>query len=76
MHVSLAGEHVFHKILQLREAYTAGYAFATGLCVADFEERQLQINRAQSRRAGDDVSFQVLVQALDRKLGLVGCFDS
>ena len=60
----------------LRETYTAGYAFATGLCVADFEERQLQINRAQSRRAGDDVSFQVLVQALDRKLGLVGCFDS
>ncbi len=76
MHVSLAGEHVFHEILQLRETYTAGYAFATCLCVADFEERQLQVNRAQSRRAGDDVSFQVLVQALDRKLGLVGCFDS
>ena len=76
MHVSLAGEHVFHEILQLRETYATGYAFATGLCVADFEERQLQVNRAQSRRAGDDVSFQVLVQALDRKLCLVGCFNS
>ena len=75
VHVGFAVQNILHKMLQLAEAYAAGHAFTAGLSMADLQERKLQINRAESRRAGNNVSLQVLIKTFDRKLGLVRCFD-
>ena len=50
-------QHFFHQVLQLSQSHTAGNAFTAGLGMAHFQERKLQIHRAQSGRAGNDSSL-------------------
>ena len=75
IHGGLAGENLLQHNLQLAEAHAAGDAFAAGLGVAQLEEGGGHIHWAQSRRAGDDTAFQILVEALYNDLGLVGTSD-
>ena len=55
-------QNLLQQILKLQEAYTAGHAFAAGLCMTQLQKGQLQVDRAKPRRAGNNMAFQILVQ--------------
>ena len=68
-------EHFLQQGGQLPEPDAAGHALATGLCVAQAQEGERHIDRAEPRRAGADAVFHVAVQAFDNGLRPSRRFD-
>ena len=71
----VAIQHVFQQLGQRAQAHPAGHAFAAGLGVAQAQECQGKVHRAQTRRAGDDAPFHIAVKPLYHLLGGVGGSD-
>ena len=55
---------------QLRQSDAAGDAFPAGLCLAQVQEIQCHIYRAQSGRAGRNAAFHIPVQLLNNFLSM------
>ena len=71
----VAVQHIFQQLGQLAQAHAAGHTLAAGLCMAQLEEGDGEVHRAQARRAGDDAPFYVAVEPLYHALGGIGGDD-
>ena len=69
-------EDVVHQVGELAESDAAGHTLAAGLGMAELEEAKRDINRAESRRAGGNTPFEVLIQTLDDLLRLIRGFQT
>ena len=69
-------EDIVHQACELSETDAAGGTFAAGLCMAQLQEAEGNVNGTQSRGAGGDTPLQILVQALDNGLCLIRGFQT
>ena len=68
-------QNLLQEVLQLPEPDPAGHALSAGLRVTQLQKRKLKIHRTKSRRTGDNMTLQILVQPFYRKLRLIRCAD-
>ena len=68
-------EDRFQQGGQLSQPNAAGDAFSAGLRVAQTQERQRHIDRAEARRAGADTVFDITVKAFYNSLRPPGSLD-
>ena len=68
----LAVQHLLNHAGELGESNAAGNAFAAGLCLAQPQEIQRHVHRAQARGAGGDPPLHVAVELFHNGLSLAG----
>ena len=68
-------QHLPDHVGKLAQSDAAGHALAAGLGLAQVQEIQRHIHRAQARRAGGDPPFHVPVQLLHHSLCLTRHLD-
>ena len=71
----LTFQYFTNHVGKLGEADAAGYTLAAGLGLAQIQEVQGHVHRAQPRRAGSDPPLHIAVQLLHHGLCLIGHFD-
>ena len=72
LQLGLALQHLPDHVGKLGQADAAGHALAAGLGLAQVQEIQRHVHRAQARRAGGDPPLHVPVQLLHHGLCLAG----
>ena len=75
LQLGLALQHLPDHVGKLGQSDAAGHALAAGLGLAQVQEIQRHIHRAQARRAGGDPPFHVPVQLLHHSLCLTRHLD-
>ena len=68
-------QNLLQEILQLPQANAAGHTLPAGLRMTELQKRKLEIHRAQTRRTGDNMTLQILIQPFYGKLCLIRCAD-
>ena len=68
-------QHLLEQSGQLPQTDAARNTFAAGLCMAQTQERQRHIHRAQTRRTGADAPLDIAVQAGNDGLSLARRFN-
>ena len=61
-------QHIPNQLVQLSEANPARHAFSACLRMAQLQKRPRHIHRTESRRAGFDPAFQILIKPLHHDL--------
>ena len=70
-----AVQHIGQKCGELGQPYPAGDALAAGLGVAQVQEVQRHVHRAQARRRGGNPALHIVVELLHHHLGPVRRLD-